>query len=72
MVHARVRIDESRTPMWIDYLNIGRGAKSVTLGIIDVDDDVVRLCMAPVDGSRPAEFASEKGSGRILSEWKRA
>jgi hypothetical protein len=57
--------------MWINYLNIGRGAKNVTLGIIDFDGDVVRFCMAPVDGLRPAEFASETGSGRILSEWKR-
>jgi uncharacterized protein (TIGR03067 family) len=71
MVHARVRIDESRTPMWIEYLNIGRGAKAVTLGIIDFDGDVLRFCMAPVGGSRPAEFASDKGSGRIFSEWKR-
>jgi uncharacterized protein (TIGR03067 family) len=71
MVHAKVRIDESRTPIGIDYLNVGPGAKNVTLGIIDFDGDVVRFCMAPAGGSRPAEFSSEKGSGRILSEWKR-
>ncbi len=71
MVHAKVRIDDSTTPAGIDYLNVGRGAKHVTLGIIDFQGDVVRFCMAPADGSRPAEFSSEKGSGRILSEWKR-
>ena len=39
--------------------------------IMDLEGDVVRFCMAPAGGSRPAEFSSEKGSGRILSEWKR-
>jgi uncharacterized protein (TIGR03067 family) len=71
MVHAKVRIDESQTPIAVDYLNIGRGAKGVTLGIMELDGDTVRFCMAPAGGSRPGEFTSEKGSGRVLSEWKR-
>ena len=52
-------------------MNVGRGARSVTLGILDLRDDVVRFCMAPAGGPRPAEFSSEKGSGRIFSEWAR-
>jgi uncharacterized protein (TIGR03067 family) len=71
MVHAKIRIDESQAPIAVDYLNIGRGAKAITLGILDLRGDVVRFCMAPAGGSRPAEFSSEKGSGRILSEWQR-
>ena len=71
MVHAKVRLDERQTPIAIDYLNIGQGAKSVTLGIMDLRGDVARFCMAPAGGPRPTAFASEKGSGRILSEWKR-
>jgi uncharacterized protein (TIGR03067 family) len=71
MVHAKVRIDESTTPVGIDYLNLGGGAKDLTLGIIDLHGDVVRVCMASTDGSRPTEFSSDTGSGRILSEWKR-
>ena len=71
MVHAKIRIDESQTPIAVDYLNVGRGAKAVTLGVMDVRGDVVRFCMAPAGGPRPAEFSSDKGSGRILSEWKR-
>lgn len=71
MVHAKIRIDESQTPVAVDYMNIGRGAKAVTFGIMALDGDVVRFCMASAGGPRPAEFSSEKGSGRILSEWNR-
>ena len=59
MVHARIRIDESQTPMAVDYLNVGRGAKTVTLGIMELNGDVVRFCMAPAGAARPGEFTSE-------------
>jgi uncharacterized protein (TIGR03067 family) len=71
MVHAMVRLDERQTPIAIDYLNVGQGPKRVSLGILELRRDVVRLCMAPAGGPRPTEFASEKGSGRVFSEWKR-
>jgi len=71
MVHAKMRLDESSTPIIVDYLNIGRGAREVTPGILEVRDTVVRFCMARAGGPRPTEFSSEKGSGRILSEWRR-
>lgn len=71
MVHAKIRLDESQMPIAVDYLNIGRGPKTVTFGILDLRGDFVRFCMAAADGPRPAEFSCEKGSGRILSEWKR-
>jgi len=71
MVHAKMRIDESQAPALVDYLNVGRGAKSVTLGLVELRDAVARFCMAPVGAPRPTEFSSEKGSGCILSEWKR-
>ena len=71
MVHAKIRIDESQSPVAVDYLNIGRGTKTVTLGIMELDEDIVRFCMAPSGAARPARFSSDKGSGHILSEWKR-
>jgi len=71
MVHAKMRIDESQVPVAIDYLNVGRGPRSVTLGILDLDGDRVRFCMAAAGAARPGEFSSEAGSGRILSEWRR-
>jgi len=35
MVHALMRLDESASPIAIDYLNIGKGARAVSLGILD-------------------------------------
>ncbi len=72
MVHAKMRLDESRAPVAVDYLNIGRGARTVSLGILERRDHLVRICMAPPDAPRPGDFSSEKGSGLIFSEWRRA
>lgn len=72
MVHAKMRLDESRTPVAVDYLNIGRGPRTVSLGILERRAHLVRICMAPPDRPRPGDFSSEKGSGHIFSEWKRS
>jgi len=71
MVHAKMRLDASQTPIAVDYLNIGRGAKSLVLGIIDLQGGVVTFCMAAAGDPRPAELSSETGSRRTLSAWKR-
>jgi uncharacterized protein (TIGR03067 family) len=71
MVHARMRLDESQSPIAVDYLNIGRGAKGVTLGVIEFAGDVLRVCMAPAGEARPTNFTCDRGSGRTFSEWKR-
>jgi uncharacterized protein (TIGR03067 family) len=71
MLHARMRLDESQSPIAVDYLNVGRGGKGVTPGIIELRGDTVRFCMASAGGSRPADFSCERGSGRTFSEWKR-
>jgi uncharacterized protein (TIGR03067 family) len=71
MLHARMRFDESQSPIAVDYLNIGRGGKRLTPGIIELHGDTVRFCMASSGGSRPTDFSCERGSGRTFSEWKR-
>jgi uncharacterized protein (TIGR03067 family) len=71
MIHARVRIDESQTPMAIDYLNIGRGPQAVTLGIMDWSGDELRVCTAAAGAPRPADFSCGAGSGRTFSQWRR-
>jgi uncharacterized protein (TIGR03067 family) len=71
MVHAKMRIDESTTPIAVDYLNIGRGPKVVSHGILAFDGDLLRICMAQAGAPRPAAFESTKGSGHLLSEWRR-
>ena len=74
MVHARIRLDESTTPIAIDYLNVGRGPKAVTLGVMEWTGeagDEVRFCMAAAGAPRPADFSCDAGSGRTLSQWRR-
>jgi uncharacterized protein (TIGR03067 family) len=71
MVHAKVKVDESRTPIEVDYLNIGRGPAAVTLGILELHDDVIRVCMGQPGAPRPDDFTSKPGSGRTFSEWKK-
>jgi uncharacterized protein (TIGR03067 family) len=71
MLHAKMRLDESQSPVAVDYLNIGRGARGVTPGIVALEGDVVRFCIAAAGGARPGDFSSRRGSGRTLSEWTR-
>ena len=69
MVHALMRIDDALSPVAIDYLNIGRGSRVVSHGIMEIDGDEWRICMASAGEPRPADFSCEKGSGRTFSRW---
>ena len=71
MVHALMRVDESVLPIAIDYLNIGKGPRAISLGILEWDGANIRVCMAKPGDPRPLEFSCETGSGRTLSTWKR-
>jgi len=68
MVHAKVRIDDSVTPIAVDYLNLSGQAKGrVSLGIMDWVGGEVRFLMASPGSPRPTEFSS--GPGLTLSRW---
>jgi uncharacterized protein (TIGR03067 family) len=68
MVHAKVKIDESVTPIAVDYLNLSGQAKGrVTLGIMDWIGGDVRFLMASAGQPRPTAF--EPGPGLTLSRW---
>jgi len=71
MVHAKIRIDEAASPVGVDYLNIGHGPKTVTLGIMAIEGDRIRVCMSAAGDPRPTDFSCSKGSGRTFSEWQR-
>src|SRR5262245_63200784 len=72
MLHAKMRIDESRSPIAVDYLNIGKSSNGqVSLGIMEWSGEQVRICMSAPGQSRATDFSSEPGSGRTLSVWKR-
>jgi uncharacterized protein (TIGR03067 family) len=70
MVHAKVRIDETVTPMAVDYLNLdGRQAGIVSHGIMDWVGDEVRFHMAKPGRARPTDFnPSDTGT---LSQWRK-
>jgi len=72
MVHALMRIAESASPIEVDYLNLGKRSRTVSLGIMDLTGDEWRVCMASPGTPRPMEFSSRRGSGHTLSRWKRS
>ena len=72
MVHALMKLDESTSPIAIDYLNIGKGPRAVSFGIVEWIGDDFRVCMAKPGDPRPSDFSCEPGSGRTVSVWRRS
>jgi uncharacterized protein (TIGR03067 family) len=70
MAHAKMRFDESVTPVAVDYLNLAGSQKGkVSLGIMDWVGDDVRFVIAMPGQPRPATFTP--GKGLTLSQWRR-
>ena len=66
-------IDPSKKPKTIDFEAIEGEVKGQKLhGIYELDGDTLRFCLAPADQGRPTDFTAKEGSGRTMSEWKRA
>jgi hypothetical protein len=78
MVYAPMKLDETASPIAIDYLNLGSrrsgrsGGNGMTLGVLDWVGDELRICMAKAGDPRPKDFACDGKSGRTLSQWRRA
>ncbi len=71
MAHAKMRFDESASPVAVDYLNLNGSAKGkVTLGIMDWVGDEVRFAIAGPGLPRPSSFAAP-GKGITLSRWRK-
>lgn len=70
MVNAKVRIDESTTPIAIDYLNLGPNANTISRGIVEFVGDDVRFSIAAPGHGRPADFSAPPSRG-TLSEWRK-
>jgi len=71
-LHAKIRFNESTSPMEVDYYNLAGKAKgSVSLGLFRWDGDETVFCIAPPGVLRPSDFSCDAGSGRTLSRWKR-
>jgi len=71
MVHAKARVDESATPIAIDYLSLSGGQKgAISRGILEWAGDEVRFLIAAPGEPRPASFDATVGTG-TLSQWRK-
>jgi uncharacterized protein (TIGR03067 family) len=71
MVHAKVRIDETVSPIAVDYLGLmGKQAGVVTLGILEWIGDEVRILMSGPGETRPAGFDAVSKTA-TASRWRR-
>lgn len=71
MVHAKVRADDTTTPVAIDYLNLdGKRAGTVSRGIMEWNGDELRILMPPAGQPRPADFSVTLAKG-TFSQWRR-
>jgi uncharacterized protein (TIGR03067 family) len=72
MIDARIRLDPTTDPVHIDYHNVGGLASgTIQLGIMKWEGDIACFCMGAPGQPRPADFTSEPGSGRTLSQWRK-
>ncbi|MCA9272185.1 MAG: TIGR03067 domain-containing protein [Phycisphaerales bacterium] len=71
IIHALVRVDESQSPVHVDYGNIGGVAKgTVQHGIMEWRGDTAWFCMASPGQPRPTTFENPSTSV-TLSAWKK-
>jgi uncharacterized protein (TIGR03067 family) len=71
VVHAKARINETTTPMAIDYLNLqGAETGTVSRGILEWIGDEVRFLIAAPGEARPTSFDAPIGTA-TLSQWRR-
>ena len=69
MVHAKVRLDESKEPVYADYLNVG--PNNISQGILRRDGDEVTFNMSAPGDDRPSDFTCVEGSNRTFSRWRK-
>jgi len=71
MAHAKMKINESASPIAVDYLNLSGSAKGkISLGLMDWIGDDVRFLIAAPGAPRPKDFAAS-GKGLTLSRWRK-
>ena len=71
MIDALFRIDESKLPIAVDYLQVAGGfAGKLQLGIIALEGDQLIVNMAAFGHPRPTSFECPKGSMQTLSYWR--
>jgi RNA polymerase sigma factor (sigma-70 family) len=64
-------IDPTRDPRRLDFTNRGEFVPHLCQGIYRFEGDELVLCYPRPNAERPANFASEPGSGVTLTRWRR-
>ena len=71
MAHAKMKFDESASPIAVDYLNLGGAGKGkISLGILDWVGDEARFSIAAPGQPRPSSFEA-MAKGITLSRWRK-
>ena len=71
MLHARIALDETATPVAVDYLHLAGAQKgNVSLGVMAWDGEEVTFLMAPPGEPRPTAVA-EPTARQTFSRWRR-
>jgi uncharacterized protein (TIGR03067 family) len=71
MLHALIRIDESTTPVRVDYYNLCGSTKgTIQEGILSWVGDEVCFNISAPGHNRPTDFTAPSGSERTLSHWR--
>ena len=73
VIHALMRLDESRDPVHIDYYHIAGPVKGIVqLGIMKWSGSDLCSYMSQPGAARPADFTCSPGSGHTFSQWRPA
>ncbi len=71
MIDALFRIDESKTPIEVDYLHVSGGMKGkVQFGVLSWEGNALIVNMAAPGRPRPTDFQSRAGSMQTVSHWQ--
>jgi uncharacterized protein (TIGR03067 family) len=72
-MRARYTLDAGQSPKTIDYAITAGSAKGKTqYGIYEMDRELLRICYAGPEKSRPTDFLSATGDGKTVTVWKPA
>jgi uncharacterized protein (TIGR03067 family) len=73
MLKARFTLDDSTKPHAIDYINLeGANAGKPQAGIVELNGEILSVCMSAPGNPRPREFVSKSGDGRSYTTWRLA
>jgi uncharacterized protein (TIGR03067 family) len=71
MLKATFTVNGSSNPHAIDYVNLeGTNAGKPQAGIVELNGEILNVCMSAPGDPRPLEFASKAGDGRSYTTWR--